>query len=166
VTIIDAAVPGKSLRHHLWLVVIALSLALNVFFVGGALWTRFHAPAPLTREERFEQMAAALALDPQQRHAFAQYSQTMHGWMLDMRQAAKPLVHAAWAEVSKPQADEAKVMQLLDQATQVRRAYLGKISAATIAFMRTLSPRQRAEFVKVAHQGPPPWALQFPHRAE
>jgi hypothetical protein len=57
-------------------------------------------------------------------------------------------------------------MQLLDQATQVRRAYLGKISAATIAFMHTLSPRQRAEFVKVAHQGPPPWALQFPHRSE
>jgi uncharacterized membrane protein len=164
VTIADAAVPEKRVRHHLLWVAVSLSLALNVFFLGGALWTRFHTPPPLTREERFDQVSSALALDPQQRQAFAQYSQAMHAWLEEMQGKSHPLFRAAWAEVSKPQADETKVMQLLDQAMQIRHAYLGKITSATIAFLKTLSPGQRSEFIKVAHQGPPPWALHFPHR--
>lgn len=163
-TIADAVVSGKRLRHHFWWVAVALSLALNVFFVGGALWTRLHAPPPLTREERLDQMSAALALDTQQRQALAQYSQTMHSWLEEMRNKSQPLIRAAWSEVSNPQADDTKVMQLLDEATQIRRAYLGKVTAATIVFLKTLSPEQRAEFIKVAHQGPPPWSLQFQRR--
>jgi uncharacterized membrane protein len=164
VTIVDAVFPGGRLRHHLWWVAVSLSLALNVFFVGGALWTRFHTPPPLTREERFDQVSAALALDPQQRQDFARYSRTMHGWLQELHNKSQPLFRAVWSEVSKPQADEAKVMQLLDQAMQLRRGYQGKITAATIVFLKTLSPEQRAEFIKVSHQGPPPWSLQFPRR--
>jgi uncharacterized membrane protein len=164
VTLVGAAAEGKSIRHHLLWIVVSLSLALNLFFVAGALWTRFHAPAPLTREQRLDEMEAALALNPPQREAFAQYSQTMRGQLEKMRDASFPLVHAAWAEVAKPQADETKVMQLLDQAAEVRRGYLNQITAATVVFLRLLSPQQRAKFVKLAHQGPPPWSLQFDHR--
>jgi uncharacterized membrane protein len=163
VTIVGAAAP-PNLRHQLLWVAVSLSLALNFFFVAGAMWTRFHAPPVLTREARFDEMATALALDPQQREAFARYSQTMHGRLEEMRDAALPLVRAAWDEVSRPQADETKVMQLLDQAAQVRRGYLNQITTATIAFLQTLSAEQRAKFVKLAHQGPPPWALQFRRR--
>jgi uncharacterized membrane protein len=162
--IVDTAVRGKISRHPLWWAVVALSLALNLFFVAGAMWTHFREPSQLTREERFDEVAAALALDPQQRRAFAEYSNTMHTRLLEMRHAVQPLVHAAWSEVAKPQADETKVMQLLDQASQARQQYLGGITAATIEFLKTLSAAQRTNFVKVAHQGPPPWALQFEHR--
>jgi uncharacterized membrane protein len=161
VTILDTALPGRSIRQQILWAVIALSLALNLFFVAGAVWTRFHVPPPLTREVRFEEMAAALALDPQQRRAFASYSQTIHEQLVETRDLAQPLVRAAWAELSKAQADEARVMRLLDQAAQVRRSHLNQITAATIAFLKRLSPEQRAKFFKVAHQGPPPWALQF-----
>ena len=163
-TIADTALPGRSIRQHLIWAAVALSLALNLFFVAGALWTRSHVPAPLTREQRFDQMAAALALDPQQRRAFASYSQMMRTQLKEMRDLAQPLVRAAWAEVSRPRADETKVMQLLDQAAQVRRSHLNQITAATIVFLKRLSPEQRAKFVKVARQGPPPWALQFERR--
>jgi uncharacterized membrane protein len=94
----------------------------------------------------------------------AQYSQTMHGWLEEMHNKSQPSIRAAWSEVSNPQADETKVLQLLDKATQIRRVYVAKITAATIVFLKNLSPEQRAEFVKVAHQGPPPWSLQFPRR--
>jgi uncharacterized membrane protein len=164
VTIAGAAVPRRNFRHPLLWVALALSLALNLFFVAGALWTRFHEPAQLTREERLDQVATALALDPQQRAAFAQYSQTMLEQLEATRQAASPLVRATWAEVIKPQPNEAKVMELLDQAAGVRRRHLNEITEATIRFLRTLTPEQREKFVKVVHQGPPPWALQFPHR--
>jgi uncharacterized membrane protein len=164
VTIADTAVTRSGVRRSLVLLFVVVSLALNVCFVAGALWTRFHAPAPLTREERFDEMAAALALDPQQRQAFAQYSQMMRGRLQEMHLAVQPLVHTAWSEVAKPQADESKVMQLLDRAAQARRAYQSEITAATIAFLKTLSPQQRTNFVKLVHQGPPPWAPQFPRR--
>jgi uncharacterized membrane protein len=161
---VDTAVRGKITRRPLLWAVVALSLALNLFFVAGAAWTHFRAPPQLTREERFDEMAAALALDPLQRQAFADYSKTMHTRLLEMRHAVQPPVHAAWSEVTKPQADETKVMQLLDQAAQARQRYLGEITAATIVFLKTLSPAQRANFVKVAHQGPPPWSVQFEPR--
>jgi len=164
VTIVDTALSGRGVRQQILWTAVALSLALNLFFVAGALWTRFHVPQPLTREARFEEMAAALALDPQQRQAFASYSQTIRRQLQETRDQVQPLVHAAWAEVLKPQADKTKVMQLLDQAVQVRRGHVNQITALTIAFLKRLSPEQRAKFDKVAHQGPPPWALQFERR--
>jgi uncharacterized membrane protein len=166
VTIAGTAVPGRNIRHPLLSVALAFSLALNLFFVAGAVWTRFHEPPPQTREERFDQVATALALDPQQRAVFARYSQTMREQLEATRQAASPLVRATWAEVIKSQPDEAKVMELLDQAAEVRRHHLNEITEATIRFLRTLTPKQRAKFVKVVHQGPPPWALQFPHQRD
>ena len=160
-TIGDTALSGRSVRQQILWAAVALSLALNLFFVAGALWTRLHVPPPLTREGRLEEMAAALALDPPQRQAFASYSQTMRAQLEKMRNLAQPLVHAAWEEVARPQADETKVLQLLDRAAQVRRNQLSQITALTIVFLKRLSPEQRAKFVKAAHQGPPPWAPQF-----
>jgi Spy/CpxP family protein refolding chaperone len=164
VTIVDTTLAGKVVRQQILWVAVSLSLALNVFFVAGALWTRFHAPPPLTRAMRFDEMATALGLDQKQRQAFAGYSQIMQAQLEKTRDSAQPLVRAAWAEVSRPHADEAKVMQLLDQAALVRRAHLKQITTATIAFLQNLSPEQRAKFVTVAHRGPPPWALQFASR--
>jgi uncharacterized membrane protein len=156
-TIVQTAMRGPTRRQLLW-VVLALSLALNLFFAAGAVWIRLHPPAFLaTPEQRLQQMATELALDPQQRAAFEQYSQTMHQRLTEMRQAARPMVRAAWSEVKQPQANEAKVMQLLDQAAETRRGFLRQMTATTLAFMKTLSPQQRGRFVELAHQRPPPW---------
>ena len=156
---------GAEMRRHALPVVLALSLALNLFFVAGAVWTHLHAPgAPATREQRFEQMAAALSLDRQQKAAFTQYTETMRTHIETMRETIRPLVHAAWSELAKPQADEAKVMQLLDRAGNIRHDALRELTATTLAFMRTLTPPQRTEFVKLAHQRPTPWSPEPGHR--
>jgi uncharacterized membrane protein len=166
VTIVDTALSGRSIRQQILWVAVSLSLALNLFFIAGALWTRSHVPPPLTREQRLNEMATALALDPQQRQALASFSQVVRGQLQETRDLVQPLLRAAWAEMSRPQADATKVMQLLDQTAQVRRAHLNQITAATIAFLKGLSPEQRAKFFKVAHQGPPPWSLQFERRRD
>jgi len=160
-TFVGTALPGRSIRQQIFWGAVALSLALNLFFVAGAMWTRLHVPAPLTREARFDEMAAALALDPQQRQAFASYSQMMRAQLVEMRDLARPLVRAAWGEVSRPQPDETKIMQLLDRAAEVRRGHLAQITALTIRFLRNLSPEQRSNFIKVIHQRPPPWSPLF-----
>jgi uncharacterized membrane protein len=158
VTVIHAGAGGGT-RFHLLKALLALSLALNLFFVVGALWIRIHAPPPpISTAQRFEDMAGQLGLDPQQKAAFARYSQTMRERAQSMHEAVRSQIANAWAEVAKPQADETKVMQLLDQAAQTRRHFVHDLTTTTLAFLATLSPEQRAKFVALIHRGPRPWS--------
>lgn len=150
---------GHGARRQLWRVLLALSLALNLFFVAGALWIRIYAPPPpISPAQRLEQMAGELGLDPQQKVALAQYSQTMRGRLQSMHQAIHPLIVQAWSELAKPQADEVRVMQLLDQAAQTKRQFLRGLTTTTLAYLTTLTPEQRTKFVTLVHQGPRPWS--------
>jgi uncharacterized membrane protein len=146
-------------RQHLWKVLLALSLALNLFFVIGAGWIRIHAPAPMpSPDDRLAQMAGELNLNSQQRQAFVHYSQTMRGLLQSMHNEVQPLIASAWSELGKPQTDEAAVMQLFDRAAQQRRNFVREITTTTLSFLATLSPEQRAQFMKLAHQRPRPWS--------
>jgi uncharacterized membrane protein len=146
-------------RQHWWKALLALSLALNLFFVIGATWIRIRAPAPMpSPQDRLERMAGDLSLDPQQRQGFIKYSQAMRDRLQAMHEAVQPLIGNAWSEVGKPQADEAKVMQLFDRADQERRGFMRDLTTMTLSFLATLSPEQRAEFVQLARQRPRPWS--------
>lgn len=151
-------------RRYWWRTALALSLALNLFFVVGALWIRVHAPPPApSPEQRLERMAGDLGLDPQQQEAFERFSQTMRARLQAMHQAMQPLIAGAWSEVGKPQADEAKVMRLLDEAAETRRGYMQELTSTTLAFLATLSPEQRARFVQLARHRPHPWSPPRDH---
>ena len=157
-TLAQAAVRGGA-RRHLLRTVLVLSLALNLFFVAGALWIRLHAPPPpASPEQRLQQMAGELGLDARQREAFGHYSLGMRQRLDSMRDAVRPLVADAWAEVAKPQADETKVMRLLDEAAQKRRDSVRELTTTTLSFLATLSPEQRAKFVALARERPRPWS--------
>ncbi len=147
--------PGS--RQHLIWVVLILSLALNLCFIAGALWIRVQGPPPpLSPEQRLEQIEPQLALDSQQRAAFDQYARTVRLRMQSMRETVEPLVGKAWSELAKPDADDAKVMQLFDQAGEQRRAFRRELGTATFDFLAKLTPEQRAKFVELARQRP--WA--------
>jgi len=153
------------IRQHWWKVLLAVSLALNLFFVIGALW-RMHFPQPpLTPEERLEEVAGALNLDPHQRQAFAKYEKTVRGLFQTMHRAVAPLLASAWTEMGKPQADEAKIEQLFDQAAQQRRSFSHDITTTTLAFLASLSAEQRAQFIREMHQRPHPWSRPPAHEA-
>jgi hypothetical protein len=145
----------KRVRPYLIWVALTLSLALNLCFVGGALWIRFQGPPfPLNPEERLERIGAQLGLDPQQKEAFEQYSRAVRTRMQAMHKAVDPLIGNAWSEVAKPDADEAKVVQLFDEAGQTRRSYMREIAPTTLSFLTKLSPEQRAKFVTLIQQRP------------
>jgi Spy/CpxP family protein refolding chaperone len=146
--------PGS--RRQLFWVVLILSLALNLCFVAGALWIRLQGPPlPMSPEERLQQIEPQLALDSQQKAAFDQYARTVRSRMQSMHEAVEPLVGKAWSELAKPDADDAKVMQLFDQAGEQRRAFRRELGTATFAFLTKLPPEQRAKFVALAR--PRPW---------
>jgi uncharacterized membrane protein len=148
----------SSPRRHLLVTLVAISVALNLFFIAGAVWTRMHAPPGRTGpDERYEQMAAELKLDPQQRAAFDGYVTAMRARVEEMRQQVDPLIGSAWEEVAKPQTDTARVMGLFDQATEKRRAFQRELTTQTIAFLSQLSPEQRSKFVTIAREHRAPW---------
>ena len=151
-SIASAAARGGVRSHLLWLI-LTLSLALNLFFMAGALWVRFNGPpVPMNAEERLQRIGAQLGLDPQQTEAFEQYSQAIRTRMQAMHKAVGPLMHNAWAEVAKPDADEAKVVELFDEAGQTRRGFMRELAPLTLSFLAKLSPDQRAKFVELIQQ--------------
>jgi uncharacterized membrane protein len=155
-------VKPNSSRRHLLITLIAISVALNLFFIAGVAWIRLHGPPEaLGAEERYDQMAAELKLDPQQRVAFDRYVAMMRTRVEEMRQQVDPLIGNAWQEVAKPQTDAAQVMALFDQATEKRRAFQRELATETLAFLSGLSPEQRGKFVAIAREHRAPW---FRHR--
>jgi Spy/CpxP family protein refolding chaperone len=153
VTVVSLAARGN-VRQHFFVVLLALSLALNLFFIAGALWIRIHGPPPMSQEGRLEQIGAQLGLDPQQKAAFEQYSQALRARMQAMHKAVEPLVGNAWSEVAKPDADETKVVQLFDEAAQTRRSFMRELAPVTLSFLATLTPEQRAKFVQLIRERP------------
>jgi Spy/CpxP family protein refolding chaperone len=151
--------PGS--RQHLFWVILILSLALNLCFIGGALWIRVQGPPPpMTPEQRLEQIEPQLGLDSQQKAAFEQYAQTVRLRVKSMHEAIEPSIGQAWSELAKPDADEAKIMQLFDQAEEERHAFRRELGTATFLFLAKLTPQQRAKFVELARQRP--WAKRRP----
>lgn len=152
-TLASTTVRGSA-RRHLVSLLVALSVALNFCFIAGALWIRIHGPPPVNVAERLQRVGAELDLDPQQKEAFSRYSTAVREQMRQMRQAVDPIVGNAWSEVAKTDADEAKVVQLFDEAAQTRRKYLREIAPLTLSFLTTLSPEQRTKFVELIRQKP------------
>jgi uncharacterized membrane protein len=156
------AVTRSGARQHLLWVALALSLALNLCFIAGALWIRVQGPPlPVTPEERLERVGAELSFDPQQREAFERYSAAVRSKMQQMRAAVDPLMSVARAELAKPDADEATVARLFDEAAQTRRGFQHEMITMTMAFLAILSPEQRAKFVELFHQRPRSWGLRL-----
>jgi Spy/CpxP family protein refolding chaperone len=153
VMVASVAARGGVRPYLLWLI-LTLSLALNLFFVAGALWIHFNGPPVPNAEERLQRIGAQLGLDPHQKEEFEQYTEALRARMQAMRKAVGPLMHNAWAEVAKPDADEAKVLELFDEAGQTRRGFMRELAPVTLSFLAKLSPDQRAKFVELIQQRP------------
>ena len=147
--------PGS--RRQLFWVVLVLSLALNLCFIAGALWIRLQGPPlPMSPEQRLQQIEPQLALDPQQKTAFDQYARNRAFRDAVDARGDRADHRNAWSELAKPDADEAKIMQLFDQAGDQRRGFRRELGTATFTFLAKLTPEQRAKFVELARQRP--WA--------
>lgn len=142
-------------RQYLMRTALALSLVLNLCFVGGAVWTRMEAPAPHPGiVERFRQVEAGLALDPQQRQAFDRYTAVIEARIRLMRRHMAPLFGEAWAEMAKRQAKPADVMPIFDRVRAEQHAFDQDLTTATLALFAQLSPAQRQKFVELIHPRP------------
>ena len=150
-------------RRRVLVILLVVSVVLNLCFVAGAVWTRWHAPARWAGpEQRYQQMAGELDLTPEQRTGFDAYVAAMRTRTDKMRQQVAPLIGSAWEEIAKPQADGAQVMRLFDEAAEKRREFQREATARTLDLLAILSPAQRSKFVALARERRAPWLRPHP----
>src|SRR6202035_1347712 len=123
---------------------LAVSVALNLCFVAGAVWSRFNAPpAPISASERFRRLEVALDLADRERPAFQAYVAATLARSARLHREIDPLLDGAWAEIAKPQPDDRVLMQRFDEAATRWRSFQHEAVDATLALLVKLSPEQR-----------------------
>jgi Spy/CpxP family protein refolding chaperone len=147
VTTADVSQGRRAPRNRTLAAILAVSVALNIFVVAGAVWSHLNAPHPPTASERFHRLGDTLDLTPPQRVAFDNYVAAMIARGDRLRQDVEPMLDDAWVELAKPDADQARVLQLLDNAGDRRRAFQHEAVSATLSLLETLTPDQRAKFI-------------------
>jgi Spy/CpxP family protein refolding chaperone len=147
-------------RPRLIAALLAISVALNLCFIAGATWSRLKPATIVTTSERFHRLAQTLDLSPQQQDAFDQYVATLIARNNRVRLATEPLMDEAWAEVARPNPDQARVFQLLDEFSTQRHETWHETVIATLALLATLTPEQKAKFL-AAENG---WRMAGRHR--
>jgi uncharacterized membrane protein len=128
-------------------VLLALSLALNLFFVGGVFWVRSQGHGPAGPAERVERLAKQLTLDADQRAAFERFVRTIRMKARELRETNQPLIDEAWLDFAKAQPDETTVDKLFEAAANNRRNFQIEAGRALRAFLVTLNEDQRAAFI-------------------
>jgi uncharacterized membrane protein len=163
---IVAAPRPRQWRSRLTLVLLALSLALNVFFIGGVFWLKSQAMrAQMSPPERARLVARQLSLDDTQRAAFDQFIKTARQRTRELHETSTPLIEQAWGELAKPNPDEALLDRLAAESADNRRRYQVDLGHALRSFLATLSDEQRRTFVELLRQrqnrGMPPFMRQL-----
>ncbi len=161
-SLVDGGTAARVRGRSLWLwVALALSLAVNAFFVGTAVWWATTARM-LTPAERFQQIVTDLSLSDDQRDAFRQFIVTARRGTRQLRDNNLPLLRKVWEELGKPQPDQALIAKLVDQATENRRVYQKTMTAALSQFLADLKPDQRARFIDLTERrhDPTAWRLR------
>jgi Spy/CpxP family protein refolding chaperone len=134
-------------RPRLVAALLAVSVALNLCFVAGAAWTRLKPPTVVTASQRFHRLAQSLELTPQQQAAFDQYVTDLIARNNRVHVTTEPLMDQAWAEIAKPDPDQTKVLQLLDDFSTQRLEVWHQTIRATMSLLATLTPEQKAKFL-------------------
>lgn len=143
-------------RPRLVWVALALSLTLNVFFVGGLTWMKLTGhplPPPIVR---IQHLGEGLNLNDDQRLAFEQFIRVIRQRGRFIRDSNQPLIDRMWTELAKPQPDDDMVAKLGAQVGQNRAAFLKEASDSFFVFVKTLSPEQRAQLSMIARRANDP----------
>jgi len=137
-------------RRRLVWIALALSLTLNVFFIGGLMWTKTFVRPPLAPIERLQRLGQSLNLDDRQQQAFEQFIRVIRQRGRDMRENNQALLKQIWTELAKPNPDNDLVARLGGQVNDNRVAFQKEASAALLAFTKELQPEQRSQLAETA----------------
>jgi uncharacterized membrane protein len=134
-------------------VLLALSLALNVFFVGGNVYTRMLVErAGKSPDERARIVAERLTLDPRQREAFGTLRSEVRSRSQKYRSASRGSAARIWSEISKEKPNQRVIDRNLRVLSKNRLAFQMQASAIAVEFLARLDREQKGLFLALAKQ--------------
>ena len=155
------------MRRYLPWVLLAISVALNAFFVGGHVYHRHFAAAhnPHRSEALQEPTMQRLELTQAQRDALLKLRIETRERYRQGRAMDKEIAMALLDELSKPQRDTSAVDNLTRQLNDRRLNYVRPTIEELGGFLGSLSPQQRQRVREVAEERGPMFLIA-PDRPE
>jgi len=154
-----------SLRASLPWILLALSVTLNVFFVGGYYYKRALDQRLFggSEDERSRYVAEQLRFDPDQRQRFKEFRQRAQERRRETIRANRAALEGLWREIEKPEPDTKQIDAYIDTLTANRLVFQREQMHELVRFARSLEGQQRAEFLALVRK-----RLEggFPHKTE
>jgi uncharacterized membrane protein len=122
---------------------LAVSLVINIFFVGTMVWLRMNAEPRAVWPALVHAIGGHLKLKEETNEAFRRFAMETRQSTRLLRNGNQPLIAKMWEELAKPQIDQETVNRLVDQITENRRAYEKTMTAAFAHFRVDLPAEQR-----------------------
>jgi Spy/CpxP family protein refolding chaperone len=132
----------------LWIALI-FSLAVNVFFVGGALYFRFKAEHWRDGRGGVEYVVKELDLTAEQRQALAAMQERMRQGWDGQREKRTGDRRAMFELLLQPEFPEAELRALLEAHGMERTERFVEMGRDMHAFIQTLSPEQQEEMLEM-----------------
>lgn len=131
----------------LWILLIG-SLLLNLFFAGGVIYSKMAAERLRGDHGRhFDSVADELDLTQAEREALLALREAAWNRRDEMRREGRHLHQALIEEMGKATFDRVRIEALLSERSQLFVDFVGDTMADTHAFLETLEPEKRQEFL-------------------
>jgi Spy/CpxP family protein refolding chaperone len=139
-----------SLRASLPWVLFALSLTLNVFFLGGYYYSkRVWDHRVAGGEEQGRYVAEKLSFTDDQRQRFQDMRQRARERQRETARANRPVIDSLWREIEKSEPNATQLDAYIERLTTNRQGFQREQMRDLLAFARTLDEKQRLEFLEL-----------------
>ena len=127
---------------------LALSLGLNVFFLGGWWYGMRHTPEPAMTPAR--KLAKKLDLRSGQKDRLQQFRRGLAREKRRLKMDLSDLEKRFWQELSEPRPDRQKLEKLLEKSSSLTLAFRSRGLERMLVFIESLDPGQRQRFLHLA----------------
>jgi uncharacterized membrane protein len=132
-------------------ILFAISLALNLFFGAGVIYSKLEAERKYRPPEaRIAELAEQLQLSETQQADLLALSERARERRRGRRELWRERRQNLLAELAKPELDRARLGELIDQGRDRRNASWEALMVDLHGYLATLSAEQRAAFLEMA----------------
>lgn len=136
------------MRAKLPWILLAISVVLNIFAVGGFLYAKRATETRIMNRSPVMMAARQLDLTDPQKQAFEKMRADIRKSSSDIRDEMRPLRRELLTELAKPQPDFATVDRKIDDLGDVQGKKFKAMVRSVHEFQQTLTPQQQEAFRK------------------
>ena len=134
-------------------ILFALSLTLNVFFLGGYYYKRtLDQRLAGNDQERTRYVAEELHFDDGTRQRFQDFRQRARERGRETFRSNRAVIDGLWREIEKPNPDQAQLDGYIEKLTASRLALQREQMHDLLSFAKTLDGPQRVAFLELVRQ--------------